>query len=147
MKHFKPSLVLLLVCALCAPVAALAQDELMTLNSKAMGPHERPLVVFTHGKHSANIECQTCHHDFDQYFNLKSSEGMLCSECHKVVPDAKNKVSLTAAFHKQCKDCHNKAAIKGNPKGPVMCGDCHVSAERLPTVLPEAQGLAKPKAK
>ncbi|CAO0824180.1 Cytochrome c3 family protein [Desulfarculales bacterium] len=147
MKHIKPSLALLLVGALCVPLAALAQDDLMSLNSKAMGPHERPLVVFTHNKHSANIECQTCHHDFDQYFNHKSSEGLLCSECHKVVPDAKNKVSLTTAFHKQCKDCHNKAAIKGNPKGPVMCGDCHVNTERLPEVRSKAKSMAKPKDK
>lgn len=145
MKQFKPVLILLLACALCTPLAVLAQDDLMTLNSKARGPHERPLVVFTHGKHSANIECLTCHHDFDKYFNLKSSEGMLCSECHKVVPDAKNKVSLTAAFHKQCKDCHNKAAVKGNPNGPVMCGDCHVVDDRLATVLPEAKNLKKAK--
>lgn len=139
MRHVRMVLAscLALLLALAASWA-FAQDDIMILNSKALGPHERPLVKFTHGKHSANIDCMTCHHDFDQYFNLKGSEGMACSECHKVVPDAKNPVSLTAAFHKQCKECHNKAAIKGNPKGPVMCGDCHVRPEREAAQPPAA---------
>ena len=142
MKHFRLILALLLALAASASLAV-AQDEIMTLNSKAMGPHERPLVVFTHGKHSANIECQTCHHDYDKFFNLKSSEGMVCSDCHKVTPDAKNSVTLTAALHQQCKACHNKAAIKGNPKGPVMCGDCHVRPERQAQAAPPAKPAAQ----
>lgn len=146
MKRLLPCLTLFLACALCAGLA-MAQDDLMILNSKSLGAHERPLVVFTHARHSLNIECATCHHDYDSHFNLKSSEGALCSDCHKAVPDAKNKVSLTNAFHRQCQDCHHKAALKGNTKGPVMCGDCHVRAERLALVRPEAKDLLKPAAK
>jgi hypothetical protein len=40
-----------------------------------------------------------------------------------------------------------QGGIKGNPKGPVMCGDCHVTSERLASVLPEAKNLTAPLAK
>lgn len=123
MRYAKAILALLALLTLCV-LPALAQDDIMFLNSKPLGPHERPLVKFSHAKHSVNIQCQTCHHDYDQYFNLTSSEGMACHDCHKVTPTPKNRVSLTMAFHKQCKNCHHLATKKGKPS-PVMCGDCH----------------------
>ena len=120
--------IMLAVAALLVMGTALAwaQDDVMFLNSVPLGAHERPLVKFTHAKHSAGIKCVTCHHNYDQYFNLvDDSEGMSCQECHKVAPTAKNKVSLTMAFHKQCKSCHEQAIKQGKLSGPMMCGDCH----------------------
>ena len=107
-------------------VPAWTQDDVMFLNSKPLGPHERPLVKFPHAKHAVGIKCITCHHNYDQYFNvLDDSEGMSCHECHKVKPTAKNQVSLTMASHRRCKSCHNMIVKKGKPSGPMMCGDCH----------------------
>ncbi len=142
MKHLKLILALLLAGAVCASLAW-AQDEFMTLNSKALGDHERPLVVFNHGKHSEKIatNCVTCHHDFTATGDRGSSEGQPCSDCHTAKPTAKNSVGLAMAFHKQCKDCHRFAAEKGRPGGPVMCGDCHVRPEN------QAKAPAKPAAK
>jgi hypothetical protein len=125
MRNLKLMLAVVALLALwIAP--AWAQDDVMFLNSKPLGPHERPLVKFTHAKHAVGIKCITCHHNYDQYFNLiDDSEGMSCHECHKVTPSAKNRVNLTMAFHKQCKACHELAIKKHKTSGPMMCGDCH----------------------
>ena len=125
MKTIKLAAALLCALVLLAG-AAYSQDEVMVIKSEILGPHQRPLVVFSHGTHSANIECQTCHHDFDQYFNLKSSEGLLCSECHKAGATPENAVPLVMAMHKQCKHCHLRHTAKSKQASPIMCGDCHV---------------------
>lgn len=124
MKRLIP-LIALVILALAA-VAAFGQDDIMILNSKSLGSHERPLVKFTHATHSANIECKTCHHDFDENFNNTGSDGVACSECHGAKPTTKNRVSLANAFHKQCKDCHQLFLSAKRPTGPMICGGCHV---------------------
>lgn len=127
MKRVKLTAILILVLAFAAAGLALAQDDNMVINSKALGQHTRPLVKFPHAKHSDKLaDCTTCHHDFAPNGNRGSSEGQFCSECHSAQPTARNSVSLVMAFHKQCKECHRYAAGKGQPAGPVMCGDCHV---------------------
>ncbi len=127
MKRVKLTAILILVLAFAAAGLALAQDDNMVINSKALGQHTRPLVKFPHAKHSDKLaDCTTCHHDFAPNGNRGSSEGQFCSDCHSAQPTAKNSVSLVMAFHKQCKECHRYAAGKGQPAGPVMCGDCHV---------------------
>lgn len=133
MKRVKLAAILILVLAFGASLAP-AQDDVMTINSQALGEHTRPLVKFTHAKHSEKIpDCTTCHHDFSPTGNRGSSEGQFCSDCHSAQPTAKNSVPLNMAFHKQCKDCHRFAAGKGQPTGPVMCGGCHVAgAEAAP---------------
>jgi hypothetical protein len=112
--------------ALLAAGAAWSQDEVMTLDSKALGPHQRPLVTFQHEKHSQNMECQTCHHDYDKYMNNNFEDGAPCAKCHQPRATAKNRVPLRLAFHQECKGCHNTLLERGTPAGPVMCGQCHV---------------------
>ena len=127
MKRVKLTAILILVLAFAAGLA-LAQDDDLVINSQALGEHARPLVKFGHAKHSEKIpDCTTCHHDFSPTGNRGGSEGQFCSDCHGARSTAKNSVSLTMAFHKQCKDCHRFAADKGQAAGPVMCGGCHVA--------------------
>ncbi|MCA1989015.1 MAG: cytochrome c family protein [Desulfarculus sp.] len=128
MKRVKLTAILFLALALAAAGLALAQEDNLIINSQALGEHTRPLVKFSHAKHSEKIaDCTTCHHDFSPTGNRGSSEGQFCSDCHSAQPTAKNSVSLVMAFHKQCKECHRFAAGKGQPSGPVMCGGCHVA--------------------
>jgi hypothetical protein len=104
--------------------AALSQDPMMILDHKELGPHQRPLVHFDHEQHSNKIECQHCHHDYDQYGNNRGGEGRPCADCHN--PGAgKTTLGLKDAFHAQCKSCHLNAREAGRPSGPIMCGECH----------------------
>ena len=126
MKRMKLTAILILALALGAGLA-LAQEDNLVINSQVLGPHARPLVKFAHARHSEKVpDCLTCHHDFSPTGNRGASEGQACSDCHSPQPTAKNAVSLTMAFHQQCKSCHRFAAGKGQPSGPVMCGGCHV---------------------
>lgn len=106
--------------------SAYAQDEIITLNSPELVSHKRALVRFAHEQHTENIGCNACHHDYDDYgVNTNEDEGQRCAECHTRVAQA-NPIPLMRAFHKQCKDCHQNLADKGEATGPLMCGQCHV---------------------
>jgi hypothetical protein len=107
-----------------------AQDEVMTLKSDALEPHQRPLVRFSHEKHSENIACADCHHDYDEAYNKQGTEGGICSDCHQEKATKENPVPLDLAFHKQCKQCHLFHLNKNTSTGPVMCGGCHVRPAR-----------------
>ena len=104
---------------------AFSQESTIVLNHKELGAHERPLVKFSHEKHSTNIECLQCHHDYDAYHNNKGGDGRPCSDCHGR-PDKKGLLPLSDAFHMQCKGCHEVMHALGKKTGPVMCGECHV---------------------
>lgn len=126
-------LVLMSVMALLAAGAAWSQDEVMTLDTKDLGPHQRPLVVFNHEAHSQNIECQTCHHDYDEYLNNNFEDGAPCAKCHRPRATAQNRVPLRLAFHRECKGCHSALMERGTPAGPVMCGQCHLRGGKKKT--------------
>ncbi len=102
-----------------------AQEKTMVLNDAALGVHRRPLVVFPHAMHRNIIACNRCHHDFDAYgANQGDDEGSKCSDCHTRTPDG-NPIGLERAFHRLCKDCHEKMRATGKDAPPVMCGQCH----------------------
>jgi hypothetical protein len=127
MKHGKsaPILVLALAAVVAAAGWALAQEEVMLLQAEALGGPERPPVRFAHDKHAENIECRTCHHDFDAYYNnLGPMEG-LCGDCHQPSPTEDNRVGLLQAYHTACKDCHRGMRARGAASGPLTCGGCH----------------------
>ncbi|MBW2078138.1 MAG: cytochrome c3 family protein [Deltaproteobacteria bacterium] len=100
-----------------------SQEDLMVLNHQQIGPHQRPLVRFSHARHLEAIDCSRCHHDNDQYGANMGGEGQACSECHGM--NKANPVPLTRAFHLQCKGCHLDLIRKGGISAPVMCGQCH----------------------
>ncbi len=118
-------LIMVSVLALAAAGAAWSQDEVMVLDSKDLGPHQRPLVTFDHEAHTQNLECQRCHHDYDKYLNNQFEDGAPCAKCHRPRVTGKNRVSLLMAFHRRCKGCHAALRERGIPAGPVMCGQCH----------------------
>lgn len=140
MKQAMTIWVLLAACLLAAP-AALAQDEVMFINSDALGAHQRPLVRFTHQKHvdvmtelagDEETACRACHHDREVFGVQGDSTGSSCSDCHSPGGSADNPVPLQMAMHKQCKDCHRAMRDKGRATGPVMCGQCHVRGVKPP---------------
>ncbi len=124
MKHGM-SIVLSITLFMLSAVSVFGQDPVMMLGEKEIAAHQRPPVQFQHEKHSANIDCLQCHHDYDKYLNNKGGEGQPCSACHglKSKPEI---LPLTEAFHIQCKSCHDAMRQEGSPSGPVMCGECHV---------------------
>ncbi|MFA4915207.1 MAG: cytochrome c3 family protein [Syntrophales bacterium] len=70
-----------------------------------------------------NTICAGCHH----YPPIESKNPLpLCRDCHDSSVDLQNlnKTGLTAAYHLQCINCHNKMGLK-----PLKCTDCH--AENL----------------
>ena len=133
-------LILVLALALGLSGAAWSQDEVMTLDSKDLGPHQRPLVVFQHERHSQNLECQSCHHDYDKYMNNNFEDGAPCARCHRPGGTARNRVPLRLAFHRECKGCHQALRARGTPAGPVMCGQCHVRGAEAAKASKEKQG-------
>jgi len=127
MRHGKPLLALALLAVFLAAPLAWSQDAIMMINSESLGKHERPLVRFTHEKHSKVIKCITCHHDFDEYYNNTGPQEVKCSECHMADPKSgDNQVPLQMAMHAKCKACHQGMMAKGNITGPTTCGQCHV---------------------
>lgn len=123
MRYGKYLLVILLFAA-CIP-AAYSQDALIVLKHKEMGVHQRPPVEFNHEKHTVNFQCDRCHHDYDKFLNNVSSDPQPCSACHGAQA-VRGMMSLTDAFHAQCKNCHDEMRVRNIPGGPVMCGECHV---------------------
>ncbi len=74
----------------------------------------KPPVAFDHKAHGGKVkECAACHHK-----DAAGSEQK-CAKCHGAKTEDK-KVDLKEAFHKQCKECHQKGK-----KGPVKCEGCH----------------------
>jgi len=128
----KLSLLLALAAVLAAAGLCLAQEEIIVLNSEALGAHERPLVRFTHNVHEQVIECQNCHHDPDQYFNNAGPAEVKCSECHQAEAAGDNRLSLMEAMHTNCKGCHEGMIARGFASGPVTCGNCHVRGAAAP---------------
>ncbi len=114
--------------SIVAVLSGFSQEDVKTVQDRAFNPRtmERPPVIFLHDAHNekAKIEqCSACHHEYKDGKKLEdgSSEGTACSECHKS-GDKENPLPLIRAYHLQCKGCHAEKR-----KGPVMCGECHVT--------------------
>ena len=89
---------------------------------------QRPGSIFDHDDHNEKAEleedCAHCHHVYEgnKLVQDESSEDTHCSECHSLKETKENSISLRAAYHKQCNDCHFDSR-----KGPVLCGECHIN--------------------
>lgn len=108
---------------------ALTQDDEMTIESKALGKHTRPVVVFPHARHAETNDCKICHHDYDEMGTNTGSEGMACADCHEVEQSG-NKPPLMKAFHLGCKGCHTRQSARLDKPLPTKCGNCHVRRRR-----------------
>jgi hypothetical protein len=117
-KYLLPFALIVLAASL-----GFSQEDIIVLNHQQIGPHQRPLVRFSHAKHLDAIDCSRCHHDYDQFGANIGGEGRACSECHGA--NKANIIPLTRAFHLQCKNCHLDLISKGRTSGPIMCGQCH----------------------
>lgn len=114
------------LAALCLlAIGAVAQDDMVKIDSGAFGAPERPSPVFKHDDHNEKAkldDCAVCHHAADDKGRLvpnQDSVGTPCADCHKVT-EAKG-TPLMRAYHRQCQGCHDTAG-----KGPTGCGECHV---------------------
>ncbi|MCE5334417.1 MAG: cytochrome c family protein [Desulfobacteraceae bacterium] len=123
MKYAKILPVILLLVAF-VPLA-FSQDSLIVMQAKEFGKLERAAVTFNHEKHSANMECLQCHHDYDAYLNNRGGEGQPCATCHTVAGKP-GVPALREAFHNQCKTCHAALSARGKQSGPLTCGECHI---------------------
>lgn len=127
-RQILPLLVSVLV-PLCMLMVAGAQENMTAVDNSVFGKPERTQAVFRHDSHNerAGIDaCNECHHVYQDGKKLDdaSSEDKRCSDCHDLA-DAGRTPSLRKAFHFNCRGCHEKSA-----KGPVMCGECHLKADK-----------------
>ncbi|WP_157237884.1 acidic tetraheme cytochrome c3 TmcA [Desulfobacter curvatus] len=104
---------------------AVAVEDIVRMDTSAFGRLRRPAAVFDHNSHNeaAQIDdCAVCHHVWEngKLVPEESSEDTSCSECHGLIAGPHNPMTLTNAFHIQCRSCHVK---KG--KGPLLCAECH----------------------
>jgi hypothetical protein len=84
-------------------------DKMVIKAGKVKGP-----VSFTHKAHVGYAkDCKACHHADE------AGKEQKCSKCHGEKTEGKT-LSQKEAFHKQCKDCHQK-----EKKGPAKCDECH----------------------
>ncbi len=104
------------------PLSGYCQDEVIHMNHRELGIHERPIVKFPHAIHEDKIDCIRCHHNFDEYGANTGSEGEKCTSCHGA---KKNLISPKEAFHLQCINCHRNLMKNGLKYGPIMCAECH----------------------
>jgi len=79
-------------------------------------------VTFTHEMHVEFADsCASCHH------HSPAGVTPACSACHpkaKKVEGTQDKLSLKAAYHKQCMDCHRDMG-----SGPMKCTECHAKRQ------------------
>ncbi len=85
-----------------------------------------------HYRHSSAQEqkCDRCHHVYDEkakkLFYAKGEEET-CRYCHKA--ETRDKlISMRAASHISCIDCHRKNLAQNRNTGPVECAGCHDAA-------------------
>jgi hypothetical protein len=123
---------LAMVLVVASVSLALSQEDIKSIKSDGLPTHQRPAARFLHEKHAkdSKIDCNRCHHDFDEYGNNKIKDegdvsGQTCAECHGKVTTAKNPTPILDAYHLRCKGCHEDLAAQNRKSGPVMCGSCH----------------------
>ncbi|MDD9305046.1 MAG: cytochrome c3 family protein [Desulfobacter sp.] len=121
------SLIIVFILLTLGAWGAMASDngEESRMDVSAFENPQRPAALFDHDTHNENAEledCAICHHVWEngQVVEDESSEDSPCSECHGLVPGPENAMSLSNAFHTQCRTCHIDTG-----KGPLLCGQCH----------------------
>jgi hypothetical protein len=84
---------------------------------------------FRHSEAQQN-KCDRCHHEYDEttkkLFYTKGNEST-CRYCH-LSETKENRISMRAASHLACIDCHRKNQLKSLHTGPVECLGCHDAA-------------------
>ena len=87
-----------------------------------------------HYRHSKSQEnkCELCHHEYDKSAKKliyeEGKEGS-CRYCHKNATE-ENRISMRAASHLACIECHQKTLKNKMEAGPVQCGGCHDPASQ-----------------
>ena len=123
-----------------------SQIDQITLHYQAYENDRQGPVVFSHMKHAREYEitCWECHHEYsDGKENTWAPWGKTekCIECHDANTEEDGAVSLTAAFHLNCKVCHEQRDIyRGELEQYKDCGKCH-----LREIVIENQGYEEDK--
>ncbi len=83
-------------------------------------------IHFRHSK-AYDKKCEKCHHEYSErsktLFYAKGKEGS-CQYCH-LSSTEKNVISMRAASHTACVDCHRDNEMNKKKTGPVKCSGCH----------------------
>lgn len=120
------------------------QIDQITLHYQTYEKDRQGPVGFSHLKHAREyqISCWECHHEYsDGGKNTWAPWGKTekCSKCHKPNRKEDGAISLTAAFHLNCKVCHEERDIyKGELDQYKDCGKCYLRG-----ILIEIQGYEK----
>lgn len=108
--------------------AADVPDEI-TISNEGYKTDKKGPVKFFHKKHHVEykVACTECHHIYKDGKNvLKEGDPIKkCSECHSPLKKEGNVLKLNLAYHKNCKNCHKKAAEEGKNAPFKKCNDCH----------------------
>lgn len=109
----------------------------LTMKSTVYEEHTKPIVTFTHKKHSEDykIACADCHHVYQDGKNVwKEGDAVQkCGSCHsqakssdpQLSKEEKIKLYHYTAIHENCVGCHKTLKKEGKPTGPVSCKECH----------------------
>lgn len=97
-------------------------DIIIIDSMKRFGDLQRPSVVFYHEKHSAAVDkkgkdCTVCH------LEANDKNGGLSLKYMRQEDEASE--TVMNIYHDNCIACHKDTAAKGDPSGPVECGECH----------------------
>ena len=120
------------------------QIDQITLHYQTYEKDRQGPVGFSHLKHAREyqVSCWECHHEYgDGEKNIWAPWGITekCIKCHESGEEKEGVISLTAAFHLNCRTCHEKRDIyKGDVKLYKECGKCH-----LKEILIENQGYKR----
>jgi octaheme c-type cytochrome (tetrathionate reductase family) len=95
-----------------------------------------------------NSDCAYCHHKTPDRPATDEKDARLmetteCEACHQgtaPITSTEDRLSLKAALHQKCIDCHQE---RGGGKAPIYCGGCHrrniPEHEKLFTVIGDAE--------
>jgi hypothetical protein len=109
-----------------------SQSDQITLNYQTYEKDRQGPVVFSHMKHAREYEinCWECHHEYsggDENIWAPWRKTEKCIECHEPNRNEEGAISLTAAFHLNCKVCHEERDIyQGEIEEYKDCSKCHL---------------------
>jgi predicted CXXCH cytochrome family protein len=107
--------------------------QYMTIDKDAYVKDRAGPVQFTHDRHfeEYGVECKECHHLYDEGENVWTEDDPVdtCESCHDPAYGSDGVYRLEAAFHHNCRGCHQKVNEEkgetGPPAAPVLCQGCH----------------------
>ncbi len=125
-----------LVHEACSQEAFILPAGTMTLSPPENYDAKKSWVVFPHSTHF-KFPCQSCHHEWVPGEEVKSCSSAGCHE--EFWPEAadgkEDNLSLTAAYHRACRDCHRDELAKldkkakAGYKAPIACDGCHPATQ------------------